>query len=146
MLMTRIEPEIGWGGLVAVRLLRRWVVARSAGEAPLPSLVALAAELRLSATVAVALGSLFELTEGCLGRLLRSERCGSARIAPDERAILILLATAAPARPAPWAPREIPHGIPGALAWAVQSARALLRDEQLVTPPFPSGRCPFERA
>lgn len=73
MLLTRIEPVPGWGSFVAVRLLRRWTAARVAEQSPLANLVEFGASMGLSPHVAVALASLFQLTESCLGRRLRTE-------------------------------------------------------------------------
>lgn len=125
MLVGRIEPELGWGGLVAVRLLRRWTAACEAEENPLPTLVELGSSMGLSPHVAVALASLFQLTESCLGRRLRTECCCNRSISADEQAVLTMIA-AAPTLKLQSASRKIPHGLPSALAWAAFSVRRLL--------------------
>jgi hypothetical protein len=145
MLMSRIKAELEWSDLVTVRLLRRWVAAREAHEHALASLVELTGELGLPPQVAVALGSLFQLTENCLGRPIEAECCCSRSIGSDERAILLMIALGS-GETLPLASETIPHGLPAVLAWAVMSVRRVLREEQ----PFPRtelrlSRCPFER-
>ncbi|MGE0666053.1 MAG: hypothetical protein AB7O49_05785 [Sphingomonadales bacterium] len=142
--MGRIEPELGWGGFVAVRLLRSWAAAREAEKNPLPIMVELGNSMRLSPQVAVALASLFQLTEGCLGRRLRTECCCSRSVSPDERAVLTMI-VATPTPELPSAPRHIPHGLPGALAWAAFSVRRLLGHDFCQTLLAAPDRCPFER-
>jgi hypothetical protein len=142
MHIGRVESKLGWNDLVTVRLLRRWAAARAELGNPLPSLVALAHELGCPAEAAVALGSLFQLTEGCLGRPLEAECCCSRSVGTDERALLLMIA-AAPAPGLPAAPREIPHGLPGALAWAASSVRRLLGPSPAASPRAFAGRCPF---
>lgn len=143
MLMRPMDLRLEWTDLVAVRLLRRWVAAREAQERQLPSLVQLADRLGYPAELAVAMGSLFQITEGCLGRPLRAESCCSPVIGVDERAILTMLAaTPEPGRPS--ASTTIPHGLPGALIWAAAAARRALG-----APTGPMGTavpatCPFE--
>jgi hypothetical protein len=132
------------GPAVAVRLLRRWAAARAAAEPRLPSLVALGRELGIPAQAALALASVFELTESCLERPLEAECCCSPRLTADERAILLLLASRSLPAP-PYASHTMPHGLPAALAWAVGSARHLLDWEE--DGPAASGRaCPFDSA
>ena len=125
MHIGRVEIGLDWSDLVTVRLLRRWVAARTGQDAPFPALVALAHELGCPAETAVALGSLFQLTEGCLGRPLEAECCCSRAIGEDEKAVLLMIA-ATPAPGLSSATTEIPHGLPGALAWAASSVRRLL--------------------
>jgi hypothetical protein len=144
MLIERIEPRRVWTEHVIVRLLRRWTAAREAGRNSTASLVELAAELAEPAMVAVALDSLFQLTESCLGRPLRAESCCSRTLGADERAVLLMITTA-DAPGAPYAAPEIPHGLPGALSWAVTSLRCLLADRLGALAPDGGGRCPFER-
>ncbi len=48
MFMDRIEAQPSWSGLVAVRLLRRWVAIREMGQASLPALVEFGNELEIS--------------------------------------------------------------------------------------------------
>lgn len=90
---------------------------------------------------AVAIASLFQLTEACLGRPLVGECCCNPRLARDERAILALLAANLPAHPHQ-ARLSIPHGLPGALVWAVASVRQMLGDPALPRPGV-DRRCPF---
>ncbi len=138
MFMTPIEPA-GHDYRV-VRLLRRWAAEREQGGAPLPSLVRLGRRLGLDPQAAIAVASMFQLTEHCLGRPLKGECCCSPRLSPDERAVLLMLATAA-TRP-PLTPASTPHGLPGALSWAVESARRMLGTE-LATPGSTPQHCPF---
>lgn len=128
MLMEKIERPLEWSDLIVVRMLRRWVAARESEQKQLPSLVGLAAELRQSPQVAVALDSLLQLTEDWLGRPLRVECCCSQHLGPDERAILLMIA-AAPALGQPLAPPGLPHGLPGALSWAATSLKLAIGDQ-----------------
>ena len=138
----RIESGLAWRDFVVLRLLRRWVASRTLAEKALPSLIELAGELGEPPEAAISLHSLFQLTEGCLGRPLRAECCCSRSLAPDESAILALLA-AAPAAGTPVGSPGIPHGLTGALCWAVKSARVALGIS--ARPPQAAlDRCPFE--
>lgn len=144
MLLRQIKTHLAWGDFVVVRLLRRWAAARVMEENPLPGMVEVAIELGELPQVSVALHSLFQLTETCLGRALQTECCCSPSIGPDERAILAMIA-AAPVQGLPTAPRGMPHGLPGALSWAAIATRLALRGP-LHPPPAPEvTRCPFER-
>ena len=49
----------------ALRLLRRWAAARMSGAAALPSLVTLSQQIGVPAEAAIALASVFQLTEEC---------------------------------------------------------------------------------
>lgn len=142
MLMERIG-ELGGSGFVIVRLLRRWVAARDSGLDPLPSLIGLANELGQPPQLAIALHSLLQLTESCLGRPLVAECCCNPSAGPDERAVLLTIAVA-PAPGLPIASRDIPHGLPGALSWVAASVRCALGRAQTgcQAPPV---RCPFRK-
>lgn len=142
MLMERIPPRFDRPQSVTVRLLRRWVAAREAEQPPLPSLVRLASQLGMGPEVAVALASVFQLTEACLGRALSAECCCSADIGADEQALLMMLALA-PEPCLPAATPDIPHGLPSALAWAIASVRRLIGAEPGPAPAQRPGRCPF---
>lgn len=143
MELERIVGGLAWTDFVILRLLRRWVATRTLAETALPSLIALAEELGEQPESAISLHSVFQLTESCLGRPLEAECCCSRELAADERAILALVAAApqpgAGARGSP----AIPHGLAGALCWAVMSARIALG---VASRPVPASRrsCPFE--
>lgn len=141
MYLGRVEVTLDWGDLVAVRLLRRWVAARSAAEPPFPALMVLAHELDCPAELAVAMGSLFQLTEGCLGRPLDAECCCSRTIGEDERAVLLMVAAAPD--PDGSASEAIPHGLPGALAWAAVTVRQLLGSGGTMPARRAGNGCPF---
>ncbi len=141
MFIDRIEAQPSWSGLVAVRLLRRWVATREMGQASLPALVEFGNELEISPQVVIALASVFQLTEASLGRPLEAECCCRSLLGRDERAVLLLLVSL-PEASAPGASLAIPHGIPGALAWAVRSVRRLLEMEESDAD-FVVARCPF---
>jgi len=141
MRMERIEPQRSWSEAMIVRLFRRWVAARQEGVGTAASLVALAGELNVPPLAAVALDSLLALTESCLGRRLEAECCCSKVLAPDERAVLLLLGAAGQARHPVFASPAVPHGLPGAVAWAAASLVRLL-DHEVPPAPAPS-RCPF---
>jgi hypothetical protein len=140
---TRIYPHLSWNDFVVVRLLRHWVSARVMQENAMSGLVALARDLGEDEQVAIALESVFQLTEQCLGRPLDAECCCSKSVSADEGAILALIASA-PRGGLPHSPRHLPHGLPGALCWAVAATRLALR-----TPARhsldPTISCPFNR-
>lgn len=139
--LRTIESDRTWSDFVVVRLLRRWSAVRALGDHALPSLVSLSTEMGETPHLAVSLHSLFQLTESCLARPLEAECCCSAKLAPDERAILALLANVRPGMPR--APAEIPHGLPAALVWAAASARMMLSGSLT---PVGATSCPFESA
>lgn len=135
MRSERIEADLTWAEFVVVRMLRRWSAVRCLGDHSLPDLVALAGELGETPHLAVSLHSLFQLTEGCLGRPLVAECCCSRDLAADERAILTLIASANPAL-SRCGRQAIPHGLPSALAWAAATARLMLGGDITVDPPL----------
>ena len=143
MLMIPIEPGLSPAPYRIVRLLRRWAAGGDLGPARLPSLIRLGNRIGVAPEAAVALASMFQLTEACLGRPLEAECCCSQRLSSDEQATLMLLA-AAPMRPHQSLP-PIPHGLPGALVWAVASVRKLMGgiESELAVPPR---GCPFGRS
>ena len=122
--MVRLEPELSDPERIVVRLLRHYVVCRQVGEEPLPPLTRLGGELGIPAPAVVALASVFQLTEGCLGRPLIAECCCNRSLSADESALLLLLKRT-DAEPA-LGSSDILHGLPGALVWAVASTRRLL--------------------
>lgn len=153
---ARVEPEsmpedgIGEeraGGRVIVRLLRRYALCRESGEAPLPALIELGGRLGVAPPAAVALASVFQITEGCLGRALIVAPGCSRRFSRDEQAVLLLMATtgAGPVHTS----RAAPHGLPGVLVWAVASARRLCGDHRAERGTDGAGvgrSCPFAHA
>jgi hypothetical protein len=143
MLMVPIEPPLPRFSYRIVRMLRRWAAGAELGPGRLPSLVALGERIGVAPMAAVAVASLFQLTESCLGRPLVAECCCHPRLAPDERAVLALLAAELPSHPHKARP-AIPHGLPGALLWAVASVRQLLGDPGLPDRGTPR-QCPFVR-
>lgn len=140
MLMTPIEPGPPRSSYAIIRLLRRWAAESVAGGARLPSLVRLGNRLGLSPEASVAIASMFQLTEACLGRPLQAECCCSSRLSDDERAVLLML-TCARLMPPHLADPSIPHGLPGALLWAIASVRRLT-GEALPSITAPT-TCPF---
>jgi hypothetical protein len=144
MELRLIEQELKWRDFLVVRLLRRWVAARADEEQPLPALVALAATLGEAPAVAISLHSVFELTESCLERPLEAECCCSPAIGRDEQAILKLLA-AAPVTGMPFTSGAIPHGLPGALSWAVATANLAMRLSARQDDDAAGAECPFGR-
>ena len=103
------------------------------------SLSALSAELNAPLMLPVALESLFQLTESCLGRPLEAECCYSTECSSDERAILLLIAHA-PGSGTTASSAAVPHGLPGALIWAATSVRAIIADD--LGPTGLSENCP----
>lgn len=127
MLMVPIESPLTPASHRVVRMVRRWVASVELGAARLPALVRLGRRLGLAPEATIALGSMFQLTESCLGRPLEAECCCSPALARDERAILMMLATASWTRSHRAIP-SIPHGLPGALHWAIASVRRAMED------------------
>lgn len=122
-----------------VAVLRSYVAVRGTAAPLLPTLIAFAAEQGLGETATVALASVFELTEACLGRTLVAG-AGDAMSA-DEEGVLMLLASVGDLEPH-CGSRAVPHGMPGALAWAARSAVRLtggVCQRQVVRP-----ACPFQ--
>jgi hypothetical protein len=131
--MARLRPESltrPIPDLLLIRLLRRWVAAQSSDTEPLPELVRLADEMERPPELAIALDSLLQLVETCLGRRIVCASCTSPRLAPDERAVLLAIA-AAPA------PGSDPQGLPGALCWAAAAVRTWVTGER---PRLPADR------
>lgn len=145
--MDRIIAPVTDGELAVVRLLRHYGGMRDQdGEgAGLSRLVALGQSLRLPPSGSVALASVFQLTEAVLGRRLVTECCCSRRLSGDERAIIHLLGSPIPTVPGTATP-DIPHGLPGALTWAVLSVRRLCGDLVPFRPHRSLGGCPFAHA
>lgn len=122
-----------------VAVLRAYAGVRGSGAPLLPRLIGFAAEQGLGETATVALASVFELTEACLGRPLLPGQ-GEA-LSADEEGVLLLLASANDVG-SHCGSRAVPHGMPGALAWAARSAVRLTGGvcARPVAPPA----CPFQ--
>lgn len=148
MFMAPVEPSSGPNSrrrdYAVVRLLRRWAATRASGERQLPSMINLGRGLGFEPQAAVAVASLFQLTEACLGRPLEPECCCSTNLSLDEQAVLLMLAAAPPAHPH-HARATIPHGLPGALVWAIESVRKLIGTD-VRTDPTMANQCPFRAA
>lgn len=123
-----------------VAVLRHYAVARGSGAPLLPVLIAHAAGQGLGETATVALASVFELTEACLGRALLPGD-GEA-LSADEEGVLMLLASAGDVG-SHCGSRAVPHGMPGALAWAARSA-VRLTGGACARPLAPPPACPFQ--
>lgn len=124
--MERIAAPITDAQLIVVRLLRHYCAIRDdpSDTTSLSRLVAFGHGLHVPPSSSVAFASVFQLAEALLGRRLHVECCCARRLSSDERAILQLLASPMPTMPGAGTP-GIPHGLPGALVWAVLSARIL---------------------
>lgn len=121
-----------------VAALRCYAAIRAEGGAALPGMVAFAAGQGLGETAVVALAHVFELTEACLGRALV---VGAGEVlSADEAGVLALLASADEVG-AERGSRAVPHGMPGALAWAARSAVRLTGG--VPTRPTVRPDCPF---
>lgn len=134
---------------VVIRLFRAWSAQVEAGHAPMERLQEIVAPLGLPDETAIACASLFELVEGHLGRRLIRESCCSRRLSPDESALLGVLRVA-PSLSAVAGTAAIPHGLPGAIIWAVISVRQALGTtepddgpDEASQGPFPA--CPFSQ-
>lgn len=150
VLMERITASVTDGERVVVRLLRHYCGMRDhdSDGTGLSRLVTLGQSLRLPPAGIIALASVFQLTEAVLGRRLVAECCCSRCLSGDERAVIRLLGSRMPTLPGTATP-DIPHGLPGALAWAVLSARQLCGDIVHRIPKMTSDDadgCPFTPA
>ena len=134
----------GWGEGGAedarvVAVLRAYAVIRGTAAPLLPRLIAAAADEGLGETATVALASVFELTEACLGRPLLPGH--GAALSADEEGVLMLLASAGDVG-SHCGSRAVPHGMPGALAWAARSAVRLTGG--VCARPVARPACPFQ--
>lgn len=102
-----------------IRLARHWSSARQSGINPLPEMTRQADRLAAAVTLAPASESLLQLVEANLGRRLTLHAPGGSTSSPDENALLILLRIGA----RPERAGTAPHGLSGALQWAVRSVR-----------------------
>lgn len=148
--MERIVAPASDGERAVLRLLRHYCTMRDREDdgSSLSRLVALGRSLRLPPAGSVALASVFQLTEAVLGRPLVVESCCSRRLSGDERAVIRLLGSRMPTIPGTATP-DIPHGLPGALAWAVLSVRRLCGEIVSPLPCLPPSDvrgCPFAHA
>ncbi|MDT9599917.1 hypothetical protein [Sphingosinicella rhizophila] len=132
MLMQPIDAETDWTSYVVLSLLRKWAVLPRSGEARLPGLVETAGNLGTSSLAAIAVGSVFELTEACLGRPLGMERCYACSLAEDEKTVVGMLGIGSD-RGLPIA-RDMPIGLLNALSVAAVSARRLLGEHGILAP------------
>ncbi len=145
--MERIAAPVTDGERAVVRLLRHYCAMRDrdGDGSGLSRLVALGQSLRLPPAGSVALASVFQLTEAVLGRQLVTECCCARCLSGDERAVVRLLGSPMPTAPGTATP-DIPHGLPGALAWAVLSVRRLCGDIVPSRSGMTATGCPFAPA
>ncbi|MBW4329262.1 hypothetical protein KY084_00020 [Stakelama sp. CBK3Z-3] len=90
----------------------------------LPVMTAFADAHHVGAHAVIALTSVFELAEACLGRPLVAEPETAKWLSDDEEAMLLLLASVGDVG-SHCGSAAVPHGLPGALAWAVRTANRL---------------------
>ncbi|MEM6585806.1 MAG: hypothetical protein AAF692_08635 [Pseudomonadota bacterium] len=146
--MMRHSKQKAFKEAIFVRLFRLWAMGREEGRNPLPAMYAEAAKHRFSDQSAPACCSLFELTEGHLGRPLIRECCCSQSFSPDEKALLGVVRHAPALRPMRGS-RAIPHGLPGAISWAASCVceaigfAAPSSVSNLTTSPANQQDCPF---
>lgn len=144
MRLERVKREKTWLEIITIRLFRRWVAAREEGQCTTSSLTDLARRFAAPMMLAVALDSLFQLTEACIGRPLEAECCCTPNCNSDERAILLLISLAPEAGPTS-SSSQVPHGLPGALVWAARSVCAIVSGESgPIARPEPPEICPFQ--
>lgn len=129
---------------VVIRLFRAWSAQIEAGHAPMARLQEIVAPLGLPDETVIACASFFELVESHLGRRLAREACCSRRLSPDESALLGVLRVA-PSLAGIAASAAVPHGLPGAIVWAVVSVRRALgmAEPEEGALPRPQRVCPF---
>lgn len=143
---SRCKPQSA--ETTVIRLMRHYAAARTCSrQDPLATFVARGRAAGLSGVGSVALASLFELTEAVIGRRLVAGGDGLSRLTDDERAILRLLNADLPVTPVSRT-LDVPHGLPGALTWAVISVRHLCHGLPDRPAPLPGGEtmCPFAYA
>lgn len=126
---------------IAVLALRRYGRARQCDEVMLHAMSGFASDHAISTHAIIALTSVFELTEACLGRLLNAQQREGGPQTSDEEAMLMLLSNGAGVG-SHCGSDAIPHGLPGALAWAVRSANKLC-GRQWTQAPASFSACPF---
>lgn len=145
--MNRTTAPATDGDLAIVRMLRHFCATRDQGSdaSDLSCLVALGQSLRLPPVGCVALASVFQLTEAVLGRRLVTECCCSRCLSGDERAVLHLIGSPLSTTPGTATP-EIPHGLQGALTWAILSFRRLCGDIVPMRTALAHDGCPFAHA
>ncbi|GGO89703.1 hypothetical protein [Stakelama pacifica] len=127
---------------VVVEALRCYCANRRAHLAILPSMLAFAERRQFGAHAMIALTSVFELAEACLGRPLEAETDQDAPLSSDEQAMLMLLASVGDVG-AYCGSAALPHGLPGTLAWAVRTANRLCGRRCIDMALSPSA-CPFD--
>lgn len=140
--ITAANDRSDHGQATVVEALRCYALARRDGRPALPAMIALAEGSGLSAPAAVALASVFEITESCLDRRLVPGE-GAHALSDDERAVLRLIACP-DAVGSHRGSATVPHGLPGVLVWAIRSARRLWPGARATFEPVAgSATCPF---
>ena len=142
MKIGQIGARLTWSDFMIVRMMRRWAAARLSQENPLPAMISLSGELRLSPELAISLHSVFQLSENLLGRALVPECCCSHELSRDEEAMLVLIAVTEE-RASPYTTKTVPHGLPGALSWAVIQAKRVMGISDGALGPTAVPACPF---
>lgn len=104
-------------------------------------MIDLTSDLDVAPTIGVAVHSVLQLTEAAIGRPLETECCCSRELSTDEQAVLAMVA--AVGGPASrFGSEAIPHGIPGALHWAIASLEAAMGMDDCAVKAAPAA-CPF---
>ena len=137
---------IGGGERLFIALMRDWAALRTGGEPLLPVFRARAEVRGMNGHGAVAVDTMLCLTQSLLDRALQAETQASQRLGGDECAVLVLLDQGRFVRGA-YAPRSIPHGLPGVLAWATLAVRQAFAAAGIcldATRPT-QALCPFQR-
>ena len=127
---------------VVIEALRCYAAVRHRNEPVLPCMVELAGRNGLAPPAVIALASVFELTEACLGRRLAVGDGSGPPLVADEEAVLLLLATAGEVGPHRGSV-AVPHGLPGVLVWAVRCACRLCRGQWALADRHDATSCPF---
>ena len=127
--------------LLIVRLVRRWAAAGILEEDALMAMTRLVTDAGEPPTIAVALHSVLQITEDCLGRPLQASCHPGLELSCDEQAMLRLIASA-PDPGTKSGATDVPHGLPGVLCWAVASLRRCLGLDGYAPGTQPC-RCPF---
>jgi hypothetical protein len=135
--LERIHPSLAWNEFVILRLFRRFAAARTWNENPMPPMIALAREIGTTAQTAISLCSAFQLSEAALGRPMIAECCCSHAQSADERALLSMFSAGSASG---W---QVPHGLPGALCWAIDSALLSLGGWPHTPQELDATTCPF---
>ena len=130
--------------LPEIMAMRCYAAALDYAEPVLPSMVEMGRRRGINPPAAIALASVFQITEACLGRRLIAGPGRGASLSDDENAVLLMLRVGANLG-SHVGSETVPHGLPGVLVWAIRSARRLCRIADGPTSLAHDTACPFHQ-